>query len=342
MKKNKKLTITLIPGDGIGPEVTDAAIRIINSTGLKINWEKVPAGATCIKKYKTVLPEITFDSIKKNKVALKGPIATPIGKGFKSVNVAIRKTLNLYSNLRPVKNIRGIESRYQDVDLVIVRENTEDLYSGLEYQIAPGVVESLKVITELASIKIARFAFEYARRYKRKKVTVLHKANIMKLSDGLFLESVNKVAQNYTDIEHEEMIIDNACMQLVLNPNQFDVLLTENLYGDIVSEICAGLIGGLGFAPGANIGDDCALFEAAHGTAPTIAGKNIANPIAITLSGALMLKYLRYSKESRMIETAIGNVLEKGEVLTRDIGGNASTKDITEAIIKEIKHLGKK
>lgn len=342
MKKNKTLTITLIPGDGIGPEVTDAAVKIINSTGVNIIWEKVPAGASCIKKYKTVLPQITFDSIKNNKVALKGPIATPIGKGFKSVNVAIRKTLNLYSNLRPVKSIKGIDSRYEEIDLVIVRENTEDLYSGLEYQIAPGVVESLKIITELASIKIARFAFEYAKRYKRKKITVLHKANIMKLSDGLFLECVNKVAKNYTGIEYEEMIIDNACMQLVLNPNQFDVLLTENLYGDIVSEICAGLVGGLGFAPGANIGDDCALFEAAHGTAPTIAGKNIANPVAITLSGALMLKYLRYTKESNMIETAIGNVLQKGEVLTRDIGGNSTTKEMTDAIIGEIKNLRQK
>jgi isocitrate dehydrogenase (NAD+) len=339
MIKNKTLTVTLIPGDGIGPEVTDAAVKIIEATGVKIKWEKVPAGAAAVKKFKTVLPQITFDSIKKNKVALKGPIGTPVGKGFKSVNVTIRKTLNLYSNLRPVKSRKGIESRYKDIDLVIIRENTEDLYSGLEYQIAPGVVETLKVITEQASHKIAQFAFKYASKNNRRKITVLHKANIMKLSDGLFLDSVSKVAKNYPKIKHEEMIIDNACMQLVLNPNQFDILLTENLYGDIVSEICAGLIGGLGFAPGANIGDECALFEAAHGSAPDIAGKNIANPVAITLSGALMLKHLGYKRESRIIENAVDNVLEEGQVITRDMGGRSTTDEMTDAIVKEVKHI---
>ena len=337
MKKNSIKTVTLVPGDGIGPEVTDAARRIIDATGVKIKWEIIPAGAQSIEKYKTVIPEIVFDSIRRNKVALKGPVGTPVGKGFKSVNVLTRKTLNLYANLRPVKSFPGVKSRYQDVDIVVVRENTEDLYSGLEYQIAPGVVETLKVITERASNKIAGFAFSYAKRQKRKKVTVLHKANIMKLSDGLFLDCVRGVAMKYPDIEYEEMIIDNACMQLVLNPNIFDVVLTENLYGDIVSEICAGLVGGLGFAPGANIGDECAVFEAAHGNAPDIAGKNLANPIAVTLSGVLLLRHIGKIKEAKAIENAITNVLSQGKILTRDIGGKATTTEMRDAIIREIK-----
>jgi isocitrate dehydrogenase (NAD+) len=329
--------ITLIPGDGIGPEVTDAAVKIIGASGVEIEWEVVPAGMEALESYKTVLPEVVFESIRKNKVALKGPVGTPIGEGFKSVSVTIRKTLDLYANLRPVRSLPGIKSRYEGIDIVVVRENTEDLYSGLEYQIAPGVVETLKVITEKASLRIANFAFRFAKKRGRKKVTVLHKANIMKLSDGLFLNCVRKVAGDYPGIKYEEMIVDNASMQLILDPNRFDVILTENLYGDIVSEICAGLVGGLGFAPGANIGDECAVFEAAHGSAPDIAGKNLANPIAITLSAALLLKYIGKNREARSIENAISRVLIKGEVLTRDMGGNATTTEMRDAIIEELK-----
>ncbi|GIW46510.1 MAG: isocitrate/isopropylmalate family dehydrogenase [Deltaproteobacteria bacterium] len=331
--------VTLIPGDGIGPEVTDAARRIIDSTGVRIEWEVVPAGIEALEKYQAILPEITFESIKRNGVALKGPIGTPIGEGFKSVNVTIRKTLDLYANLRPVKSFPRTKSRYENIDIVVVRENTEDLYSGLEYEIAPGVVETLKVITERASLRIANFAFKFAKKRGRKKVTVLHKANIMKLSDGLFLNCVRRVAKEFPQIEYEEMIVDNACMQLVLDPNRFDVILTENLYGDIVSEICAGLVGGLGFAPGANIGDKCAVFEAVHGSAPDIAGKNLANPIAITLSGVLLLNYIGEGRAGRIIEKAITRVLEKGEVLTRDMGGSATTTEMRDAIIEEVKRL---
>jgi len=292
--------VTLIPGDGIGPEVTDAARRIIQATGVRIEWEVVKAGYHALEKCKTVLPDIVFDSIRRNKVALKGPVGTPIGEGFRSVSVTIRKTLDLFANLRPVKSFPGVKSRYECIDIVVIRENTEDLYSGLEHEVAPGVVETLKVITERASLRIANFAFRFAKRRGRKKVTAIHKANIMKLSDGLFLDCVRRVSRDYPVIGYEEVIVDNACMQLVLNPNRFDVLLTENLYGDIVSEICAGLVGGLGFAPGANIGDNYAVFEAAHGSAPDIAGKNLANPIAITLSGALLLKYIGENREAKI------------------------------------------
>ncbi len=338
MSKNS-YRITLIPGDGIGPEITEAARRIIGATGVKIEWEVVPAGIEALKKYKTVLPEVVFDSIKKNKVALKGPVGTPVGEGFRSVSVRIRKLLDLYANLRPVKSFKGVKTRYGDVDIVVVRENTEDLYSGLEHEVVPGIVETLKIITERASKRIAEYAFRFAKKRGRKKVTVIHKANIMKLSDGLFLNTVRSVAERYPEIEYEEMIVDNACMQLVLDPCRFDLLLTENLYGDIVSEICAGLVGGLGLAPGANVGEDYAVFEAAHGSAPDIAGKNIANPIAITLSGCLMLKYLGEEWASKLIEGAIARVLEKGEAFTRDIGGSASTTEITDAIIGEIEAL---
>jgi isocitrate dehydrogenase (NAD+) len=329
--------ITLIPGDGIGPEVTDAAVKIIDASGVEIEWEVVPAGMEALERYKTVLPEVVFESIGKNKIALKGPVGTPIGEGFKSVSVTIRKTLDLYANLRPVRSLPGVKSKYEGIDIVVVRENTEDLYSGLEYQIAPGVVETLKVITERASLRIANFAFRFAKKRGRKKVTVLHKANIMKLSDGLFLNCVRKVASDYPGVKYEEMIVDNASMQLILDPNRFDVILTENLYGDIVSEICAGLVGGLGFAPGANIGDECAVFEAAHGSAPDIAGKNLANPIAITLSAALLLKHIGKNREARSIENAIARILTKGDVLTRDMGGNATTTEMRDAIIEELK-----
>ncbi len=337
MSNKDMFKVTLIPGDGIGPEVTHATTKIIEAAGVKIEWESAPAGAETVEKYKTVLPDTTFESIKRNKVALKGPVGTPVAGGFKSVNVTIRKTLDLYANLRPVRSLPGVKSKYDGIDIVVVRENTEDLYSGLEYEIAPGVVETLKVITEKASLRIASFAFRFAKRRGRKKITVLHKANIMKLSDGLFLNCVRKIATDFPQIEYEEMIIDNACMQLILEPNRFDLILTENLYGDIVSEICAGLVGGLGFAPGANIGDDCAVFEAAHGSAPDIAGKNLANPIAITLSGALLLKYLGKNREARAIETAISRVLTKGEVLTKDMGGKSTTSEMRDAIIRELK-----
>ena len=328
--------VTLIPGDGIGPEVTDAAKRIIDATDANIKWEVVPVGIEALKRYKVVLPDFVIDSIRRNKVALKGPVGTPVGEGFRSVSVTIRKTLDLFANLRPIKSISGVKSRYQGIDIVVVRENTEDLYSGLEHRVAPGVVETLKVITEGASKRIAKYAFKFAKRRKRKKITVLHKANIMKLSDGLFLDCVRSVAKKYPEIAYEEMIIDNACMQLVLNPNRFDVILTENLYGDIVSEICAGLVGGLGFAPGANIGDGCAVFEAAHGSAPDIAGKNLANPIAITLSGALLLKYLGKNKEANRIDRAIASVLSKGDELTKDMGGKTTTTQMRDAIINEL------
>jgi isocitrate dehydrogenase (NAD+) len=336
----KAYKITLIPGDGIGPEITDAARRIIEATGVKVDWEVVPAGTEAVREYGTVLPDLVFDSIRRNKVALKGPVGTPIGEGFRSVSVRIRTTLDLYANLRPVKSFAGVKSRYEGVDIVVVRENTEDLYSGLEHEVVPGVVETLKVITERASRRIARYAFSFARKRGRGKVTAVHKANIMKLSDGLFLDCVREVAKGYPEIKYEEMIVDNACMQLVLNPKQFDVLLTENLYGDIMSEICAGLVGGLGFAPGANVGDELAVFEAAHGSAPDIAGKNIANPIAITLSGALMLKYIGEEKAASTIEEAIARVLAGGKVLTRDAGGTATTTEMRDAIINEIRAIG--
>ena len=337
MSRNNIHKVTLIPGDGIGPEVTDAARRIIQATGVRIEWEVVKAGYHALEKCKTVLPDIVFDSIRRNKVALKGPVGTPIGEGFRSVSVTIRKTLDLFANLRPVKSFPGVKSRYECIDIVVIRENTEDLYSGLEHEVAPGVVETLKVITERASLRIANFAFRFAKRRGRKKVTAIHKANIMKLSDGLFLDCVRRVSRDYPVIGYEEVIVDNACMQLVLNPNRFDVLLTENLYGDIVSEICAGLVGGLGFAPGANIGDNYAVFEAAHGSAPDIAGKNLANPIAITLSGALLLKYIGENREAKIIEQAISKVLARGEVFTKDMGGNATTTELRDAIINEIK-----
>ncbi len=327
--------ITLIPGDGIGPEVTDAVTKVIEAAGVKINWEVVPAGIQTLLDYGTALPEITLESIKRNGIALKGPVATPVGEGYRSINVEIRKRLNLYANLRPTKSFPNVKSRYEGVDLVVIRENTEDVYSGLEHIVTPGVAETLKVVTKKASLKIARFAFDYARKRGRKKITVIHKANIMKLSDGLFLECVRRVAKgtSNSNIKYEELIVDNACMQLVLDPYQFDVLLTSNLYGDIISDLCAGLVGGLGLAPGANIGDRYAVFESVHGTAPDIAGKNLANPIAIILSGVMMLEQIGEIKVARRIESAIAKVLEKGEVLTRDLGGDATTNEMRDAII---------
>lgn len=329
-------TITLIKGDGIGPEVANAVVKIIAATGAAIDWDVAPAGADAFEKCGTVLPEYTVDSVKKNKVALKGPVGTPIGEGFKSISVVLRKRLELYANLRPVKSLPKINARYQNIDLIIVRENTEGLYSGIEHEVVPGVVESLKIITEKASTRIAEFAFQYARNYHRKKVTAVHKANIMKLSDGLFLQCSRKVAEKYPDIQYDEKIVDNACMQLILNPYQFDVMVLENLYGDIVSDLCAGLVGGLGTAPGANIGNEYAIFEAVHGSAPDIAGKNLANPIALLRSAILMLEYLGEQPAANRIQQAIEQVLDVGKVLTRDLGGTATTTEITQAIIDEL------
>ncbi len=326
--------ITLLPGDGIGPEVTDAAITVLDATGVKIKWDRALAGQKAIDKHGHPLPEKTIQLLRKNQVAMKGPIGTPIAKGFSSVNVLMRKTLDLYASLRPVKSLKGALSRYQNIDLVVVRENTEDLYSGIEHQVAPGVVESIKIITEKASTRIAKFAFQHAKTEKRKKVTAIHKANIMKLSDGLFLDCAQRVSKAYPKVTYNEMIVDNACMQLVLKPEQFDILLLENLYGDILSDLCAGLVGGLGVVPGANIGLDTAIFEAVHGNAPDIAGKGLANPIAMILTAAMMLKYLGENKRAQAIERAVNEVTAAGEVLTPDLGGKAKTQDVAKAIAK--------
>jgi isocitrate dehydrogenase (NAD+) len=328
--------VTLIPGDGIGPEVTEAVVRIFTVAKIDIEWDRHDAGVTAFKRYNQSLPGALLDSIRRNKVALKGPVATPIAEGFTSVNVGLRKSLDLYANLRPVRNLAGVDSRFSGVDLVIVRENTEDLYAGLEHQIVPGVVESLKIITEKASTRIARFAFEHARRIGRARVTAIHKANIMKLSDGLFLESTRNVSREYTDITYDERIVDAACMQLVMRPDTFDVLLLPNLYGDIVSDLCAGLVGGLGVVPGANIGLDIAVFEAVHGSAPDIADKNLANPTALLLSGLMMLEYIGEREPAARIRAALDRVLGTGIVRTHDLGGTASTTEFTDAICKEI------
>jgi isocitrate dehydrogenase (NAD+) len=328
-----KHKITLIPGDGIGPEVTGATISVLRATGFEAEWETFVVGAEALSRFGDPLPQDLIDSIRRNKIALKGPVATPIGTGFVSSNVRLRKALDLYANLRPIKSLKGVPSRYENIDLIVVRENTEDLYSGLEHEVVPGVVESLKIITDKASRRIAKFAFDYARLEGRKKVTAVHKANIMKLSDGLFLRCFREVAEDYPEIKFDDLIVDNTCMQLVINPTQFDVLLLENLYGDIVSDLCAGLIGGLGVAPGANIGEEIAVFEAVHGAAPTIAGRGIANPTALLLSAVLMLKHLNERDRAVRIEASLAKVLAEGKVLTRDLGGQATTLDFTEAII---------
>src|SRR5215468_6884206 len=325
--------VTLIPGDGIGPEVSASVLRVIEATGMKIEWERFIVGGHAQDVTGTSLPDEVVESVRRNRVALKGPVATPVGSGFESVNVRLRKTLDMYANLRPVRNLPGVPARFGDVDLIIVRENTEGLYSGLEHEVVPGVVESLKVITEKASTRIAEFAFEYAKKFGRKKVTAVHKANIMKKSDGLFLQCFRKVAVNYPTIEHDEKIVDNLCMQLVMNPYQFDMLLMENLYGDIVSDLAAGLVGGLGVVPSGNIGENAALFEAVHGTAPDIAGKNLANPTALLMSAIMMLRHIGERAAGDRIEAALNSVLQKRETVTRDLGGTASTSEFTDAII---------
>ena len=328
-----KHTITLIPGDGIGPEVVSAVVRIVEAAGVEAAWETHFAGAQALEKFGETLPKDLLDSILRNKVALKGPITTPVGKGFTSVNVGLRKTLDLYANLRPVRALPNVPSRYPELDLVVVRENTEDLYSGIEHVVVPGVVESIKIITEKASTRIAKYAFEFARREGRKKVTAVHKANIMKLSDGLFLDCFRNVAKDYPEIEADDKIVDNACMQLVMRPEQFDIMLLENLYGDIVSDLCAGLIGGLGLVPGANIGERGAVFEAVHGSAPDIAGQGIANPTAVLQSSILMLRHLGEREAADRIERAMLHTFREGKVRTRDIGGTSSTSEFADAII---------
>ena len=332
-----KHTITLIPGDGIGPEIIAATVRTIEATGVDIEWETQYGGSQALEKYGSTLPDALIESVKKNKVALKGPMTTPVGKGFTSVNVGMRKALDLYANVRPIKALPNVECRYPELDLVVMRENTESLYAGLEHVVVPGVVESLKIITEKASTKIARYAFDYAKRLGRKKATAMHKANIMKLSDGLFLECFYNVAKDYPEIEADDKIIDNACMQLVMRPEQFDVVVMENLYGDIVSDLCAGLIGGLGLAPGANIGEDAATFEAVHGSAPDIAGQGIANPTAIMLSAVMMLKHIDEFDAADRMENAMMDVYREGNIRTRDLGGEASTADFANAIIDKLK-----
>lgn len=331
-----RYTVTLIPGDGIGPEVSAAAVRVLSATGVEFEWQTEIAGACAVGEHGSALPERVLDSIRRNKVALKGPTETPVGTGHRSVNVALRKQLDLYANLRPLRTLPGVETRFEDVDVVVVRENTEDLYSGLEHVVVPGVVESLKIITERASTNIALFAFAYALEHGRERVTAVHKANIMKLSDGLFLDCCRRVAQEYPQITYDEMIIDNTCMQLVLDPTRFDTLLLENLYGDIVSDLCAGLVGGLGLAPGANFGDELAVFEAVHGSAPDIAGKNLANPIALILSSAMMLEHLGEKDAARRLRKAVNTVLSEGKTLTRDLGGTAGTTEIAEAIAARV------
>ena len=328
-------TVTLIPGDGIGPEVTNAMVKVVEASGAKINWEKVQAGEAVIEKYNTAIPDYVIDSIKKNKVAIKGPITTPVGKGFKSVNVTLRQKLDLYVNLRPIKSFKGIKSRYEDVDRVRVRENTEELYAGIEHKIGDYAAESIKIITKPACERICKFAFDYAKDNNRKKVTGVHKANIMKLSDGLFLNTFREVAKDY-DIESDDLIVDAAAMNLVLNPENYDVMVMPNLYGDILSDLCSGLVGGLGIIPGANIGKDVAVFEAVHGSAPQIAGQNIANPTAIIQSAVMMLKYLGEVDAAKKIEKALEEVFLKGEKLTVDLGGNSTTEEFTDEIIKYI------
>jgi isocitrate dehydrogenase (NAD+) len=329
-------TITLIPGDGIGPEVTEAVLRILKASGVAIDWERHDAGVVAVERTGQTLPVELLDSIRRNKVALKGPVTTPIAAGFTSVNVGLRKSLDLYANLRPVWNLPGVPARFSDVDMVIVRENTEDLYAGLEHEVVPGVVESLKIITERASTRIARFAFEHARRHGRKKVTAIHKANIMKLGDGLFLESVRAVAREHRDIAYDEKIVDAACMHLVMNPKQFDVLVMPNLYGDIVSDLCAGLVGGLGVVGAANLGTEIGVFEAVHGSAPDIAGKNIANPTALLLSAVLMLRHIEEGDAATRIMDALGRVLTAKTVRTADLGGTASTFEFADAVCKAV------
>ena len=325
--------VTLIPGDGIGPEVTQAVLRILEATGVKFEWERYAAGAEAFELHGEYIPAALYESIARNRVALKGPVTTPIGGGFKSINVTLRKKFDLYANFRPIRNLPGLETKWPGVNLIVVRENTEGEYVGLEHEVVPGVVESIKVVSEKGSTRIARFAFEYARKNGRKKIHSIHKANIMKLSDGLFLRCARQVAEEFPDIAYGEHIIDNTCMQLVMNPYQYDVLLLENLYGDIVSDLCAGLVGGLGLAPGANLGADCAIFEAVHGSAPDIAGKDLANPTSLLLSAILMLRHLGEEAAADKLDKALQTVYSGRKALTRDVGGTAGTSQFADAVL---------
>jgi isocitrate dehydrogenase (NAD+) len=329
--------VTLVPGDGIGPELAEASRRVLDASGIEFEWEVVDAGEAVMERYGTPLPEGVLDSIRRNKVALKGPITTPVGEGFRSVNVTLRQVLGLYANLRPARSMQGVQSRFSDVDLVIVRENTEDLYAGIEHRVGRDAAESIKIITREASERIARFAFDYAVANGRHKVTAVHKANIMKLSDGLFLESCRTVAAEYEGrIEFEDRIIDNMCMQLVQKPELYDVLVLPNLYGDIVSDLAAGLVGGLGVAPGANIGTEAAVFEPVHGSAPKYAGLNQANPTALILSGVMMLRHLGHPEAAQRVESALREVVAEGRQTTHDLGGSAGTSQFADAIIDRL------
>jgi isocitrate dehydrogenase (NAD+) len=330
-------TVTLLAGDGIGPEVTEAVVRIleaaIEGTGGRFAWEPFLVGANAYEKFGEYIPQAVYDSIDRNHLALKGPVSTPIAGGFSSINVHLRKKYELFANFRPIKNLPGMDTRYPGVDLIIVRENTEGEYVGLEHEVVPGVVESLKIVTEKASTRISKFAFEYARKFKRHKIHAIHKANIMKMSDGLFLRCAREVAKSYPEITYGEHIVDNTCMQLVMNPYQYDVLLTENLYGDIVSDLCAAFVGGLGLVPGANLGTGCAIFEAVHGSAPDIAGKDIANPTALLQSAILMLRYIDEAETADRVQAALEKVYIEKKTLTRDVGGTSGTKGFTSAVL---------
>src|SRR5690242_21419691 len=328
--------ITLIPGDGIGPEVTNATVRILEATGVKFEWETFMAGAEAFERYREYIPKALHESIERNRVGLKGPVTTPIGGGFASINVELRKRFELFANFRPIRNLPHIPTRYPDVDLIIVRENTEGLYSGIEHEVVPGVVESLKIITEKASTRISKFAFEYARKNKRKKIHAIHKANIMKMSDGLFIRCSRNVSKEYPEITYGEHIVDNTCMQLVMNTYQYDLLLLENLYGDIISDLCDAFVGGLGFVPGANIGDQHAIFEAVHGSAPDIAGKNIANPTAVLRSALLMLRHIGEAEAADRVQGALERVYRTRDKLTRDVGGKNGTSEFADAVIEEM------
>ncbi len=331
--------VTLIPGDGIGPEVTDAVVRILEATGVKFEWERFAVGADAYEKTGEYIPKDLTASLERTRVGLKGPVTTPVGGGFPSINVALRKKFELYANFRPIRNLPHIPTRYPDVDLIIIRENTEGLYSGLEHEVVPGVVESLKIMTEKACTRISKFAFEYARKNGRKKIHAIHKANIMKLSDGLFLRCSRAVAKDYPEINYAEHIVDNTCMQLVMNPYQYDMLVMENLYGDILSDLCAAFVGGLGFVPSANLGDECAIFEAVHGSAPDIAGKNLANPTALLRSALLMVRHLGEHEASTQIRNALERVYRHREKLTRDIGGQSGTSQFADAVIEEMENV---
>ena len=328
--------VTLLPGDGIGPEITASVVEILAAVNAPIAWERQDAGAEALRLFGTTLPDDVIDSIRKTRICLKGPLTTPVGTGFKSVNVQLRQALDLYANLRPVRNIPGVAGRFGNVDLVIVRENTEDLYSGIEHVVVPGVVESIKIITERASTRIAEFAFDYARRHGRRKITAIHKANIMKLSDGLFLDSFRKVASRTPEVQAEDLIVDAACLKLVMDPGRFDVLLLENLYGDIMSDLAAGLVGGLGVVPGANLSEEIAVFESVHGSAPDIAGLGIANPTALLLSATMMLRHLGEDDRAARIEAALYRALEDGSAKTRDLGGRTTTAGYTRAVVARL------